>query len=197
MICEGFNDGMIVESIMAKSKFTKNQVNTFHQKSVPMQEKKHAETTLLRSFLHDTPYNPFKFLVKLEGGKYAAIKIFCRELVRLIENVDCILMVDLDNETPQKRMESLSQEIENTRSQTTPIKVNIEKESVHNHLYHFSCSVLVRGTRIGEFQVVFFKVSLENSCSIEKGDSKEVKQEKINQFIEEEKIQDFFDPIVN
>ena len=197
MICEGLNDGMLIEAIMDKSNFAKSEIRMFHQKSVPMNEKKHAETTILRSFMQDNLYNPYKFLVKLEGGKDSAMKIFCRELVNLTRIDDCILMLDLDTETPEKRIQLLKKAIDHSYSKTTPLELKFERKCEHSHLYHFSCSVFITNNEIGKFQVVFFRVSLENSCSIKKKDSEEIKLKKIKQFMEKEKIQDFFNPIVN
>lgn len=197
MICEGLNDGMLIETIIDKSNFAKSEVKMFCQESVPIHEKKHAETTVLRSFMQNTPYNPYKFLVKLEGGKHSAIKIFCRELVNLTQIDDCILMLDIDAGTPEKRIQSLKKAIEDSYSQTTPLELKFEIKCKHSHLYHFSCSVFRTRIEIGKFQVVLFKVSLEYSCSFKKNDSQETKLSKIKEFVKKEKVQDFFNPIVN
>ena len=196
MICEGFNDGMFFKSLMKELCFKEKEVKLFDQKDLKMHEKRNAETIVLRSFMQDNPYNPYKFLIKLEGGKKTAIKIFCRELVKLISLVNCILMVDLDKETAEKRIQSLKTVIKMQYS-NTPLKLNFEKKAEHHHLYHFSCTIFRKDAEIGKFQIVLFRKSLECSCSIGKKEPKIIKEKKIEEFIRKEKVKEFFQPIIN
>lgn len=198
LISEGLNDGMFIETILSTFNFSKNEYKIFLQDDVPMHKKRHAETNVLRSFMKKTLYNPHKFLVKLEGGKDSAIKIFCRELANLTRVDECILMLDIDVGTPEKRIDALKKIIEDSyASRQNTLKLTYEKKAEHDPLYHFSFTMSKGNTEIGKFQVILFRVSLEASCSIEDRDSKETKLEKIKNFVKNEKIQNFFDPIIN
>ena len=199
IICEGKYDGIFMQNLMARLGVSENKIKVFSQEDVDMKQKKHAESTVLRQFTEKNPYNPYEFLVKLEGGKDSATKIFCRELVKCLNGVaDLILLLDCDNLNVDQKINILEKSASNTYSQTTPILLNFEKKRKNEHLHHLSCGVSLQNsqTTIGLFQLTLFEKSLDTSCGIIDTDLEEDKRTKINQFIDREKILDFFKPII-
>jgi len=199
IICEGKYDGIFMQNLMARLGVPENKIKIFSQEDEDMKQKKHAESTVLRQFTEKNLYNPYEFLVKLEGGKDSATKIFCRELVKCLNGVaDLILLLDCDNLNVDKKIGILEKFASNTYAQTTPILLNFEKKRKNNHLHHLSCGVSLQNlqTTIGMFQLALFEISLEDSCGIINTDSGEIKRIKIDQFINREKIPDFFKPMI-
>ena len=199
IICEGKYDGIFMQNLMARLGVSENKIKVFPQKDVDMEKRKHAESTVLRQFTEKNPYNPYEFLVKLEGGRDSATKIFCRELVKCLNGVvDLILLLDCDDFSVDQKINTLEKFVSNTYAQTTPILLNFEKKRKNNHLHHLSCGVSLQNlqTTIGMFQLALFEISLEDSCGIINTDSGEIKRIKIDQFINREKIPDFFKPMI-
>lgn len=199
IICEGKYDGIFMQKLMTCLGISEDKIKVFPQEDVDMKQKKHAESTVLRQFTEKNSYNPYEFLVKLEGGKDSATKIFCRELVNCLSGVaDLILLLDCDNLNVDQKISILKQFVSNTYAQTTPILLNFEKKRENDHLHHLSCGVSLQNlqTTIGMFQLALFEISLEDSCGIINTDSEEVKRIKIDQFINREKIWDFFKPMI-
>ncbi len=199
IICEGFNDGLFIESLMDKLGFSNNQIKIFNQASVSLEEKKHAETLVLRKFIDDNSINPYDFLVKLDGGNDSAVKLFTRELVHNLRKIkNLVLILDLDNSTFSGKKRLIKKMVDRSFG-PTPLELEFKERNQNEHLHHSSCKVTVNGTKkeIGEFQMVLFKKSLEYSCGIKDGEKSKEKTKKIEKFIVESKVSDFFSPIIN
>lgn len=201
IICEGFNDGLFMESLVSKLGFHKTKIKIFKQLDVSIEEKKDAETRILRSFIDDNSFNPYDILIKLEGGKDSAIKLFSRELVYSLRKIDnLILILDIDNSNFEGKKNLIKDMVNKIFGQTIPLELNFKEKNQNKHLHHSSCKVTINGTKqeVGEFQMVLFKNNLENVCGIvNKKDTEEDKRIKIEKLITENKLPDFFSQIIN
>jgi len=199
IICEGKYDGIFMEILFKRLGIRENEVKVFSQKNVSLKDKRNAESIMLKKFTENHSHNPYKFLVKLEGGKNPAIKIFCRELIRCLNHVDrLILLLDVDSGSVLDKIESLKNVVNKHYSSTTPINLVHQEKNKTDHLHHSLINVyMVEGEKeIGEFQVIFFNNSLEKSCGIIKDEHEhEEKIKRIEEFIIAKKISDFFSPI--
>src|SRR3989344_1071670 len=129
IICEGKYDGVFMQKLMARLGVPESKIKVFSQENIDLKQKKHAESTVLRQFTEENPYNPHEFLIKLEGGKDSATKIFCREIVKCLNSVvDLILLLDCDNSNIDQKITTLKELTSNTYAQTTPILLNFEKK---------------------------------------------------------------------
>jgi hypothetical protein len=199
IICEGKNDGIFMEGLLGGLGVQKEKYKIFCQNDVNMQEKKYAETDVLRHFTEKHIYNPREILVKLEGGNDSATKIFCRELIRCLNGAaDLVLLLDCDTLSVEQKTKKIQEYVDGAYGRTTPIQLTFKNEQVSNHLEHLSCNVKFNrpDELIGEFRLALFKSSLERSCNIQDQDSPQTKKTKIDQFIKEEKVCKFFQPLL-
>ena len=194
IICEGEHDGIFIKQLLKKLGFNNKEIYLFNQKKVSMLGKKRAETDILGRFI--SKENPYKVLVKLEGGKHSAIKIFSSNMPYCIENIDLlILMIDLETGDVNKKIDDLKTILKELRK-ATPIGLNFKEKKDIEHLHHFSAFVNMEdsGRFIGKFEVIFFKSSLEQSCGIPKNEriTDEEKEKKINTFLQDSERVGFF-----
>jgi len=198
IICEGKHDGVLIEQLLKKIGFSHKEIYLFNQNKVSMQRKKRAETDILGRFI--SKKNPYKILIKLEGGKHSAIKIFSSNMSYCIENIDLlVLMIDLETGNAEEKIEDLKNVLKTLRK-PTPITLNFEGKKDIEHLHHFSASVNIEktGEFIGKFEVIFFKSSLEQSCGInkDKTTTDEERKDKIDKFLKDSERINFFSKII-
>lgn len=195
IVSEGHNDGLFWESLMAKLGYPEEKILFFSNENCSMDNKKHGETTVLNKFKDSSSYNKNEFLIKLEGGKGPAKKIFSRELINWMDQqYKIILLLDLDLCSNEQKIEEIKNFIEREHKENPPISINPIFIDKNNHLFHYSCKVQIihPNQEFGTFELILFKKSLEASCDILKGDIDNEKLDKIKNFIEQEKIHRFF-----
>ena len=109
ILCEGKHDCTFFEKLFPKMNISVSEVKFFNQETRDnLRNLMDAETKELRSF--SEKYNPYKILVKSEGGDDKAIKIFSRYLEYCIckqqKGIEkTILMLDLDNRGLRNKLE--------------------------------------------------------------------------------------------
>ena len=194
IILEGKNDGSFMKVLLEKLKIRENDFKEFNNSLNRKKRKKENETTALSTFIDKN--NSKKFLLKLEGGKQFSIKIFSSTFRYCLEELSengLILMIDLDEENVDKRLENIFETI-NTRH-TRKFNFDFEKKKENDHLHHLLINVRVDDREdLGKFHIVFFKKTLEKACEIE-GLEYDDRNKKINDFITKD-ILEFFSPII-
>ena len=197
IICEGKHDGIFFEQLLKNLNFSKDDFKIFDPENQKKKDKKSAETRELNSFIEK--YNQNKILIKLEGGKHFAIKIFSTNMRYCVENISpegLILMIDLDGEEVEKRKNSLIETL-NGRM-TMPMNLDFSHKMENDHLYHLKTKVSQNNSELGQFHIILFKKSLEHSCGISDGTCMlKEKISKIDEFILRENLINFFSQIIN
>ena len=199
IICEGKNDGVLLKKLFKKLKVDDEHIKIFSQKNVTIKTKKHDESNVLRSFMKRSIYNPKKILIKLEGGKDSATKIFCRELINCLCHMDdLILLLDADHENIISKIEHIKKFVRDAYSPTTALCLSHEEKSKSEHLSHsvVNVSMVANEQALGSFQIILFSKSLEHSCGITDEDKPEDRETKIENFIDAD-IKQFFSDIIN
>lgn len=200
IICEGWNDKLFIENLLKELGFSDTDFKLFDIQKIGLSRRRYAERDAIRSFTEINPFNKRKFLIKLEGGKDFAIKVFCRELTTFLSYLDnSILIIDNDVGDISQKIASFKGVIEKYHSKTTPLRLTHQEKKKTQHLHHSSITVeLEEGNKnLGDFQIIFFKKTLESSCCIKKEHTEEEKIKKIIEFIQSENIRDFFNPIIS
>ncbi len=200
IICEGQHDSLFLEEMCNKLKVPKLKVKVFDQRNNDkLKQKKDAETRELSRFFEKS--NPNIILVKSEGGKDMAVKIYSHSMfyfIRIKELEKTILMLDLDKSDLEKRLEEIKKIITNKRvGEKIIIESKKLKKTEQMNLLENSVHLKANNQELGKFYLLLFNSSLEKE--LDKIDPrKNIKiKDKILKFVEIREIQDIFSVLLN
>ncbi len=198
IICEGKNDGIFLKKIFQELNIDKSTIKFFCQNEVKLNEKINAETKILRQFMEPHSFNPYKILVKIEGGDKTAIKIFCREMTKFFTYLDeSILLLDFDRGNVENKISKIK-EIIKVKYSSTPLSLTHNTQEETDHIHHSIVGIYHEKTNqeIGKFRIIFLKESLEILCEINRQETEEEKIKKIEDFIVDNKFSDYFSGLI-
>lgn len=143
------------------------------------------------------PYNPYRILIKSEGGKGKATTIFSMIMDYCITRKEIektILMLDLDGITLKKQLYNLEQTINTRRAgESISIESNTIKEKNSIFLLENKLKTKENKIQIGRpFYLVLFVYSLEHEAEIHASDDVNSIEDKIFRLVEKRDIQDMF-----
>lgn len=143
-------------------------------------------------------YNPYKILVKSEGGKNKAATVFSKIMKYCITRTDIektILMLDLDGSALKKQLHAIEQTINTSMAgESISIESSTIKKTTSNSVYLIENKVKIKESKkqIGMFYLILFASSLEKVADINDSDDTTTIERKISELVEMPNIQEIF-----
>lgn len=203
ILSEGENDTIFLKELLTKkmTNFGENEILFFDQN--PENIKKDLKFLEERYFERlDTPWMPYKLLVKSEGGKSKVIGVTISKLVHLCQKgYDPIMLIDLDSSLMNSNsIKSFIDRFEEKLiNRFRGISLTIESNELHkiSDALMYSMTLFKNTKPIGTIYIIGFYQTLEIVTGIKKNHTDEEKKKLSQTYIKKSKIHEIFNKALN
>jgi 5S rRNA maturation endonuclease (ribonuclease M5) len=194
VLCEGKRDVKLVEKFYERER-SGVEVGTFLGEEVAHSELKNRESATFRNFLERR--NPNDVLAKSENGVTNLERLFAKLARHFLKqrSVQVCVLIDLDKKNydhlnhaseMDKYRELLNDLDERVRGNYSGSNLRVERDGVHRRSSaQIAGEAILHSERdeIGSFDVLAFRSDLEDAAEILDGDSAEIEDGKLREFL--------------
>lgn len=187
---EGTNDLVLLTDIFNQHD-SSVEIDTLNLEGESGSNRNPKESEKIRNF--NERFNPYDVLIKAEGGKPNLKDAFC-SFAKALSRMDCevCIVFDLDGGEIRDAIDEINEKLQGIyRGNQVQIE-EIDTPTETDAITARTCSIIVNGRNIDDFNMIAFSRSLEDEAGIDHDENREEIEDKIEQVIDDNEI---FNPI--